>query len=74
MRKAKVMRLTLDMLTIVFLLGFILALFWYRSGSLEMVPTEEQQGKAQIGAIISMLVTGIPCIACVVVRIKLAHT
>ena len=70
MRKAKIIRLILDMLIAVFLLAFVLALFWYTGGSFETAPTEEQQEKAQIGAIFAMIVTGIPCIACAAVRMK----
>lgn len=69
MSKAKIVRLIWDILIIFFLFGFILALFWYINGSFEMVPTGEQQEKAQIGSILLMIVTGVPCIACIAARI-----
>ncbi len=68
MEKTVVVRLFWDVLIIIFLLGFILSLFWHITGSLETMPTEEQQGKAQAAAVLSMLVTGVPCMICAVVR------
>ena len=68
MKKTTVIRLVWDILILFFLLGFVFSLDWYTQGSLEMAPTEEQQEKAQIAAIFSMIVTGVPCIICAVVR------
>ena len=68
MDKTVIVRLFLDILIIIFLLGFVLSLLWYTMGSLETVPTEEQQEKAQMAAVLSMLVTGVPCIICTVIR------
>ncbi len=68
MRKEKVIRFICDMLIVIFLLGFVFALFLYLHGSLEMTPSEEQQEKAQIGAIFLMIVTGVPCSICIAVR------
>ena len=68
MNKTVIVRLVWDMLMIIFLLGFLLSLLWHTTGSLEMAPTGEQQEKAQIAAIFSMIVTGIPCLICAVVR------
>ncbi|RKI91135.1 hypothetical protein D7V94_11595 [Parablautia intestinalis] len=70
MMKAKMTRLILDILIVFFLLCFALALRWYINGSFEAVPTEEQQGKAQMGAILSMIMAGIPCIVCTAIRMK----
>lgn len=70
MMKAKMIHLILDILIVFFLLCFALAMRWYIHGSFEAVPTEEQQGKAQMGAILSMIMAGIPCIACIAIRLK----
>ena len=45
MKKAKLVRHVCDIWIVVFVLGFILALFWYLGGSFEIAPTEEQQEK-----------------------------
>jgi len=71
MNKKTVIRLIWNILILFFLFGFALALYWYTQGSFEMVPTEEQQEKAQMAAIFSMIVTGIPCIICAVVRSRI---
>ena len=63
--------LYLGHLDCIFLLCFTLALCWYLNGSFETAPTEEQQEKAQMGALLSMAVAGIPCAACVSIRLKL---
>lgn len=68
MRKEKVIRFICDILIVIFLLGFVLALFCYLHGSLEMIPSEEQQGKAQIGTVFLMIVSGVLCGVCIVVR------
>lgn len=68
MRKEKVIRFICDMLSVIFLLGFVFGLFCYLHGSFEMVPTEEQQEKARIMAIFLMIVTGAPCSICIAVR------
>ena len=62
------MRLMCDILILLFVFGFILSLCWYKNGSLEMMPTEEQQEKAQMAAVFSMIVTGLPCMICVLIR------
>lgn len=49
---------------------FLAGLIWLMTGSLEMEPTPEQIEKARISAMVFMLVTGVPCIACIYFRIK----
>lgn len=68
MDKRVLVRLFWDVLIVMFLLGFILALLWYTTGSLETMPAEEQQEKARIGAVLSMLATGVPGVICAAVR------
>ena len=68
MRKAKIIRFICNILIVVFLLGFVFALLWYQCGSFEMVPTEEQEEKTQIAAILLMIVNGVLCGACIAVR------
>lgn len=70
MKRRKIIIIILDILIIVFLLGVILSLFGVINGSLEMMPTEEQQEKTRIGAVLSMILFFIPCITCIVFRIK----
>ena len=57
MKKEKIVRFICDVLIVFFLLGFVFALYWYLRGSFEMIPSEEQQEKALIGAILLMIVT-----------------
>lgn len=66
----KIIRLLLDCFIIVLTLLFLLSLLWFLSGSLEMVPTEEQQNKARLGAVLLMLLFGAGDIACIAARIK----
>ena len=68
MRKAKIIWFICNILIVIFLLGFVFALLWYRCGSFEMIPTEEQQEKAQITAILLMIVNGVLCGSCIAVR------
>lgn len=68
MRKAKIIRFISGILIVIFLLGFVFALYWYQYGSFEMIPTEEQQEKAQIAAILLMIVNGVLCGFCIAVR------
>lgn len=66
----KIIRLLPDCFIIVLTLLFLLSLLWFLSGSLEMVPTEEQQNKARLGAVLLMLLFGAGDIACIAARIK----
>lgn len=66
----RIIRLLLDCFIIVLTLLFLLSLLWFLSGSLEMVPTEEQQNKARLGAVLLMLLFGAGDIACIAARIK----
>lgn len=68
MNKKVIVRLFWNILIVIFLFGFILSLLWYTTGSLETMPTEEQQEKARAAAVLSMIVTGAPCIICAVIR------
>ncbi|NBJ93764.1 hypothetical protein D5281_14460 [bacterium 1xD42-62] len=67
-RKAKIIRFICSILIVIFLLGFVFAVFWYQRGSFEMIPTEEQQEKTQIAAILFMIVNGVLCSICIAVR------
>lgn len=70
MPKEKIIHFFFDILIAVLLLLFILSLLWLMNGSLETAPTSEQQDKARVGAILSIIMTGIPCLICVAVRVK----
>lgn len=71
MRKHTIIRIVCDVFIAVFLFGFVLSLLWYMNGSLELMPTEEQDGKAKIAACLLMAVFGISSIVCAAVRIKI---
>lgn len=71
MRKSKIIRFILDILIVIFLFGFFMAVFYYVQGSFEVIPTEEQQEKARIAAILLMLISGVPCAIFITCRIKL---
>lgn len=70
MRKSGIIRFICDMGIVIFLLGFALALCWYLGGSFETAPTEEQQEKARIAAMLWMLSSGALCMACAWIRMK----
>lgn len=55
----KFWKIVLDILIVLSVCVFLLALCWFLNGSLEMFPTEEQQEKARIGAMLLMAVSGI---------------
>lgn len=73
MKKTRLIRFVCDIWTVIFALGFAMALLWYLGGSFEAAPTEEQQGKAQIGAALLMAVCGALSAAGIAVRIKLGR-
>ena len=68
MNKRVIVRFIGDVLIIIILVGFILSLLWYTTGSLETMPTEEQQEKVRTAAVLSMIVTGVPCMISTVIR------
>ena len=63
-------RLILDAAIIVLSLFFLLCLIYFINGSMEAAPTEEQHEKVRIAMAALMLSSGIPCIACIVVRFR----
>lgn len=67
MKKTQILRFICGTLIVFFLLGFVSALLWLKCGSFEMIPTEEQQEKTQIMAILLMTVNGVLCGACIAV-------
>lgn len=64
-------RIVLNILIAIFMMGFLLALLWFFNGSMEMVPTAEQEAKARIGAAILMALMGIGGMVCVTIRVLL---
>ncbi len=46
------------LLIMLLLLGFVLSLLWYINGSLEMIPSAEQEGKAKIVSLGFVLLFG----------------
>ena len=49
---------------------FVICLIWFLTGSLEMNPTPEQMEKARLTAGAFAMLTGIPCVICIIYRIK----
>lgn len=74
MKRDKIVRIICNILIAFLLPGFLLALCWFFTGSLEMMPTAEQEEKARISAVILMMITGIPCISCIVTRIRYSRS
>ncbi len=56
----------------IFVLSFflLLCLLYFVNGSLETAPTEEDQEKVRAAMAALMLLSGIPCAACIAVRIR----
>lgn len=73
MGEKKTLRLILNVLIVIFFLGFLLGLLYFLHGSLEMFPTEEQQDKAKLAAVLIMAVMGILSITIAVVRAKIGE-
>lgn len=61
-------RIFVDLCIVVLLALFVIFLLYFRTGSLEMMPTEEQQNKAQVVAVFGMIVSGVLCAVCVGLR------
>jgi len=69
MKRDKIVCTICNILIALLLPSFLFSLCWYFSGSLEMVPTAEQEEKAKLSAIILMIITGTTCIACIIIKI-----
>ena len=69
MKRDKIVCTMCNILIALLLPSFLFSLCWYFSGSLEMVPTAEQEEKAKLSAIIVMIITGTTCIACIIIKI-----
>ena len=61
-------RIFVDLCIVVLLVLFTFSLLYLHIGSLEMEPTEEDQGKALVAAVFGMIVTGVPCAVCIGLR------
>ena len=61
-------RIFIDFCIVVLLALFMIFLLYFRTGSLEMMPTEEQQNKAQVVAVFGMIATGVLCAVCLSLR------
>ena len=63
-------RLICDVAIIVLSLFFLLCLLYFINGSLEIDPTQEDQEKIRTVMAALMFMSGIPCIACIAVRLR----
>ncbi len=61
-------RIFVDLCIVVLLVLFAFFLLYFHNGSWEMIPTEEDQGKALVAAVFGMIVTGVPCAVCIGLR------
>ena len=61
-------RIFVDLCIVVLLVLFAFFLLYLHTGSWEMVPTEEDQGKALVVSVFGMIVTGVPCAVCIGLR------
>ena len=61
-------RIFIDLSIVVLLVLFAFFLLYLHTGSWEMVPTEEDQGKALVAAVFGMIVIGVPCAVCIGLR------
>ena len=61
-------RIFVDFCIVVLLAVFMIFLLYFCTGSLEMMPTEEQQNKAQVVAVFGMIVAGALCAVCLGLR------
>ena len=64
-----VRRIIVDILIVVFLALFLLSLLYYRTGSLEMMPTEEDQEKIRGITMLGMFLFGGLCAIFTVIRV-----
>lgn len=63
-------RLICDAAIIVLSLFFLLCLLYFINGSMEIDPTEEDHAKIRTVMAALMFLSGIPCIACIVARVR----
>ena len=61
-------RIFVDLCIVILLVLFAFFLLYLHTGSWEMVPTEEDQGKALVVSAFGMIVTGVPCAVCIGLR------
>lgn len=64
-----VRRIIVDILIVVFLVLFLFSLLYYRTGSLEMMPTEEDQEKIRGITMLGMILFGSLCALFIVIRL-----
>ena len=69
--KRMIAKYVLNILMAVFLILFILSLLYYLHGSLELVPSEEQQDKVKVVTLLLMMINGFFFFICGVVRFLL---
>ena len=63
-----VRRIIFDTLIVAFFSLFLFSLLYYQTGSLEMVPTEEDQDKMKGIAMMGMILFGNLCAVCTIIR------
>lgn len=67
----KLLRIVVDIFIILFFIVFLLSLLYFISGSLEMNPTQEQQGEVRLVSAVFLLFSALLCIVCIGIRMKM---
>lgn len=67
----KLLRIVVDIFIILFFIVFLLSLLYFISGSLEMNPTQEQQGEVRLVSAAFLLFSALLCIVCIGFRMKM---
>lgn len=67
----KVVKLVLDMVIALLLLLFILSFLYFIHGSFEDFPKEEQQSEIRTVTAMLMIMSGVPCMICTYLRVRL---
>lgn len=67
----KILKYVIDIFIILFFIAFLLSLLYLISGSLEMNPTQEQQGEVRLVSVIFLCISAFLVVICVGLRMKL---
>lgn len=67
----KVIKLVLDIMIALLLFLFVLSFLYFLHGSFEDFPTEEQQDEIKAVTAFLMIISGIPCMICTYLKLRL---
>ena len=66
-------RLIIDVFLVIVLICFVFSVFYFINGSLEMIPTPEQQEKAKIAALFLSIIFAATEVALLLLRLKISR-